>query len=236
MFENLDLAIYNTDKVQNQYLPWYERELSGLDHRSTVMELGVKNGGSLMLWKDVFNEGQIVGIDKNLGNLDPGVQGAQRVHLYEGSQADDAFLSGIAAKHAPGGFDLIIDDASHIGRLSSASYRILFDRYLRNGGIYVIEDWTTGYWGDWSDGQSFAPRGPLRDLGWKLLQMLGFCKFPPIDQPTSGLVGFVKSLVDEQGIADLSRRLHKNPKGRKSMFARMVFYDSVLFIHKRNDS
>lgn len=236
MFKNLDLTSYNTDKVQNQYLPWYERELQGLDRRSTVMELGVKNGGSLLLWKDVFNEGQIVGIDKNLGNLDPGVQGVERVHLYEGSQADEAFLSGIASKHAPNGFDLIIDDASHIGRLSSESYRILFDRFLRKGGVYVIEDWTTGYWGDWSDGKSFAPRGPLRNLWWKFSQSIGLCKYPPVDQPLSGLVGFVKSLVDEQGAADLTRKLHDNPKGRKSRFGRMVFYDSVLFIHKRNDS
>jgi hypothetical protein len=235
MFEHLNLSSYNTDKIGNRYLDWYERELNTLGRASKVLELGVKNGGSVLLWRDVFSEGEIVGIDKNLGNLDPGVQGVSRLHLYEGSQADQKFLTDVSQKHAPQGFDLIVDDASHVGWLSRASFDILFDRFLRKGGIYVVEDWTTGYWSDWSDGCTFRPRGPLRNAGWNLLKSLRICKSPPVDQALSGLVGFVKSLVDEQGAPDLTRQLHNRPHGRKSRFARMVFYDSVLFIHKRSD-
>ena len=54
---------------------------------------------------------------------------------------------------APGGFDIIIDDASHIGELTKTTFWHLFDHHLKPGGLYAIEDWGTGYLDDFSDGK-----------------------------------------------------------------------------------
>src|SRR5438309_8699047 len=50
---------------------------------------------------------------------------------------------------APEGFDVIIDDCSHIGELTRISFWHLFEHHLKPGGLYVIEDWSTGYWDSW---------------------------------------------------------------------------------------
>ena len=80
-----------------------------------------------------------------------------RINFYQGSQEDTSFLNYVAEKEVGRyGFDIIIDDASHIGHLTKISFWHLFDNHLRSGGIYVIEDWGTGYWQDWLDGSMYA--------------------------------------------------------------------------------
>ena len=37
-------------------------------------------------------------------------------------------------------FDIIIDDGSHLREDQLSSFKILFDKYLNDGGIYIIED------------------------------------------------------------------------------------------------
>jgi spermidine synthase len=54
----------------------------------------------------------------------------------------------VARKTAPEGFDIIIDDASHFGDLTKIAFWHLFDNHLKPSGLYVIEDWGTGYWSD----------------------------------------------------------------------------------------
>jgi hypothetical protein len=80
----------------------------------------------------------------------------------KGNQADKAFLSKVASKTAPDGFDIIIDDASHIGELTKTSFWHLFDHHLKPGGLYAIEDWGTGYLDDFTDGRKFQPRISIR--------------------------------------------------------------------------
>ena len=48
-----------------------------------------------------------------------------RVHFIQGSQDDPTVLDR-AAQVAGGGFDLIIDDAAHIGFLTKRSFNYLF--------------------------------------------------------------------------------------------------------------
>lgn len=64
----------------------------------------------------------------------------------------------VARKTAPEGFDIIIDDASHFGDLTKIAFWHLFDNHLKPSGLYVIEDWGTGYWSDWTDGKAYRPR------------------------------------------------------------------------------
>lgn len=150
---DLDLNRYETDKPRD-YLDNYQRELGHLfDQPVRLLELGVQRGGSMLLWRDLFPKAQIAGLDLNPVHV-PDETG--RVHVYQGFQQDPEVLDRIATEVAPGGFDLIIDDASHLGQYTSASFWHLFPRHLKPGGIYVIDDWSSGYWSHWPDGHAFT--------------------------------------------------------------------------------
>lgn len=74
---------------------------------------------------------------------------------------------------APGGFDIIIDDSSHIGEFTKTAFWHLVDSHLKPGGIYAIEDWFTGYWDDWSDGKAAVDQAPKPPgLEWRLISRL----------------------------------------------------------------
>jgi hypothetical protein len=230
----LDWRQYDTDKIENRYLEWYELMLAHLrDRPIALLELGVKNGGSLLLWRDHFPDSLVCGIDKNLRNLGEGVSADPQIKVFEGSQQDTRFLSRVARLTAPEGFDVIIDDASHIGDLSRLSFWHLFDNHLKPGGYYVIEDWTTGYWSDWSDGRTFRPRSRWWQRTLQLLRSAGIVRRIPADTHRYGMVGFLKELIDEMGSRDLTRRLHANPPGRASRFYNLTIFPSVAFIQKR---
>lgn len=63
----IDAAVYDTDKAAHaHYLRNYEghfKHLVGRDVR--LPELGVYHGGSLLLWRDYFERGTVVGLDLN---------------------------------------------------------------------------------------------------------------------------------------------------------------------------
>jgi hypothetical protein len=76
----------------------------------------------LELWRDYFLRGTIVAIDPKLpGNFGP----RERIQLFQGSQADTRFLSEVAMKAAPKGFDII--------SLTTAASQILWE--MAAGGI-----------------------------------------------------------------------------------------------------
>ena len=123
------------------YLPIYERLLGPLRRRQfTLLELGVWAGHSLEMWRDAFPRATIIGIDLNPPDLHLG----RRVHIVRGDQADAALMKRVRDNHAAKGFDVIVDDASHIGVTTARSLQVLYSDHLRPGGLYCIEDWGTG--------------------------------------------------------------------------------------------
>ncbi|HYK48420.1 MAG TPA: hypothetical protein VEU94_01750, partial [Terriglobales bacterium] len=148
--KRLDLDAYDTDKVRLGYLELYDPILTSWSNKEIkLLEVGVEKGGSLKLWRDYFPRGTIVGIDRKLPRR---LETGERIQVFQGDQADRAFLSKVASRTAPDGFDIIVDDASHIGELTKATFWHLFDRHLKPGGLYAIEDWGTGYLDDFPDG------------------------------------------------------------------------------------
>lgn len=100
----------------------------------TMLELGVKTGASLRMWKEYFPHGRIHGVD-----IDPECRRhcEERIEVHTLSQDDAPGLTSIA--EATGGFDVVLDDCSHINSLTLASHRILWP-HVRPGGFYIIED------------------------------------------------------------------------------------------------
>jgi hypothetical protein len=246
---------YDTDKaVHTHYLRNYEHNFGALrDKPVRLLELGIKEGGSLLLWRDYFEKGLIVGLDINPVRFD---DQTGNVRTYMGEQQDTAVLDRIARENAPEGFDIIIDDCAHIGVLARASFWHLFDNHLKSGGVYVIEDWGTGYWDRWVDGIRYRgnPKTFSRHLYrltrifTRLQQNQGLRHLPFVPRALSalkalainpqyhshdyGMVGFVKELVDELGMADITNREMGTGQCRESKFREMRMSPSHLFIIK----
>lgn len=226
----LDLKKYDTDKIPHEYLQFYDPVFSEYAEKEiNLLELGILEGGSLMLWRDYFPQGHIFGIDLR---IPPKFTNQERIRVFEGSQTDTDFLSKVAA-NAPGGFDIIIDDASHMGKPTRISFWHLFDHHLKAGGIYVIEDWGTGYWGDWPDGEVFNSNHKLRRAALGLVERLGLWKGRYFYNHSFGMVGFIKQLVDEQGYGDLSRAAMTRRPSRASKFQSLLITPAMVFIRKR---
>jgi hypothetical protein len=233
----LSLDQYDSDKIKVGYLKKYDPIFEPyVQKKIALLELGVEKGGSLLLWRDYFQRGTIAGIDIKLPDgFDPG----ERIHIFEGDQANPQFLSQVAYNIAPEGFDIIIDDASHIGELTKTAFWHLFDNHLKPNGLYVIEDWGTGYWSDWPDGKRlnlkrYAQQKFKRSPFW-LFWLYAMGKFGvkfPMHGHSYGMVGLIKQLIDEQAAEDVTRGMLKGKPTRRSKFENMIITSSIVFIKK----
>ena len=247
---------YDTDKaVHTQYLRNYEHYFEPLRREPVrLFELGIKEGGSLLLWRDYFERGLVVGLDVEPVQLD---DPTGRIRTYQGMQQDTALLDRIALENAPEGFDIIIDDCAHIGVLARASFWHLFDHHLKRGGVYIVEDWGTGYWDLWVDGVAYRRgRKELNPLLYRLTRIVARVqqnkvvrRVPLIGRILSsvkaailgaqyhshdyGMVGFVKELIDELGMSDITNpQMGAGAAHRESKFREMRLSPSHLFIIK----
>ncbi|HJR06438.1 MAG TPA: hypothetical protein VJ842_04190 [Pyrinomonadaceae bacterium] len=256
MLELADIAgRYDTDKaVHTHYLRNYEHYFEPLRGEPVrLFELGIKEGGSLLLWRDYFERGLVVGLDVEPVQFD---DASGRIRTYQGMQQDTALLDRIAQENAPEGFDIIIDDCAHIGVLARASFWHLFDKHLKSGGVYIVEDWGTGYWDSWVDGAAYRRgrkelnpllyrlnrilarahqhkgirRVPL--VGWILSRVKAFVVGAQYHSHDYGMVGFVKELIDELGMADITNPQMGTGTPRESKFREMRLSPSHLFIIK----
>jgi hypothetical protein len=119
------------------------------------------------------------------------------VHIIQGDQTDSALMKRLRDEHAPNGFDVIIDDASHIGIITARSLQALYAEHLRPGGLYFIEDWGTGYLPDWHDGGRMVSRLDVRNLDSSTTPMQADVANPiPMPSHDLGTVGVIKRLID----------------------------------------
>src|SRR6266403_1544082 len=227
--KELNLDSYNTDKITHGYLdvydpilaPWVGKEIK-------LLEIGVREGGSLQLWRDYFQFGVIIGIDIKLPeHCVPG----ERIQIFKGSQSDKHFLSEVANKTAPEGFDIIIDDASHIGALTKTAFWHLFDNHLKPGGLYAIEDWGTGYLDDFPDGKRLdAVDSPAPSVESLSSEAVNNGMKVPFPCHSYGMVGFVKELVDEQAAGSIA--MGRKGEFRLSKFEKLVITPGVVLVTK----
>jgi SAM-dependent methyltransferase len=223
LFDILKTKKYNTDKSE-AYLHDYHRTFGHLrDKQIALMEIGVNRGGSLYLWRDYFPHGSILGIDLNppLDFKDE----TGRCRLLRCDQGDTDTLRRLAASTSPQGFDIIIDDASHLASLTAATFKALFYDHLRPGGYYAIEDWGTGYWEMWPDGvQPLPPLEPnFPNVGKR---------FPSHE---AGMAGFVKQLVDECALADICHPRFGIPRTRRNSIRGMHISTGLVIVEKASE-
>jgi hypothetical protein len=143
--------------------PWalVEQELAAVSGERTSRELGVKEGGSAVLWSLVLPLERYVGVDirpLDISFPKPVTEHPRWpvIHLYGNTSQDDRdALERIMAAEFDGPLDLVVDDASHQYELTRRTFEVCFPK-LRTGGLYIVEDW------DWaeSDGPWTQPSHP----------------------------------------------------------------------------
>jgi demethylmacrocin O-methyltransferase len=156
---------YGTDKSteNNGYVLHYEQHFAAL--RSSpirLLELGVHDGRSVRMWADYFPQGQIYGVD--ISAESKMVEGG-RIKVFTGDLSQEDTYQGLSEWFQGEQFDIIIDDASHLGWQQRKSFERLFP-CLVSGGFYVIEDLGTSYWPKWGGalGRKYTGIGLVKEL------------------------------------------------------------------------
>lgn len=132
---------YTNAHKEPHFIEAYEKHFKGLTPKR-VLEIGVQGGGSLKIWKKMFPDAEIVGVD-----ILPDCKQyeEENINIYIGDQHDVKFLETL------GNFDIIIDDGGHYMTQQQVSMNTLLANQLNAGGLYVIEDLHTSYWEQFLD-------------------------------------------------------------------------------------
>jgi len=131
---NLNL---NTDKntVHSYVDHFYEHEFKKYQNKNIkLLELGVDQGGSMLLWANYFKNGEILGVDIEFrGNSADACKKYPNITLYQNNAYDYAFISTLPA------VDILIDDGPH--SLESQLFTVkVMSNQVAPGGMLIIED------------------------------------------------------------------------------------------------
>jgi polysaccharide deacetylase 2 family uncharacterized protein YibQ len=138
---------YRTDKhTDHHYIQQFYDEafLSFRESNLNFLEIGVWNGESMKLWADYFiNAKNIVGVDVFIRTPMQKVKENLSKHKTTLHQLNSVNCSieefNNFSKLYPEGFDIIIDDGSHVFNDQITTYN-KFKLLMKKGGIYIIED------------------------------------------------------------------------------------------------
>ncbi len=198
------------------YLPVYQRYFADITApEPVILEMGVHRGDSLEMLAEYFPAALVLGVDAEVPQR---AWSTPRIKAYQGLQDDLKLYARIMAENAIDFFDLIIDDCAHIGSTAAASFRILFPK-LKPGGLYIIEDWGAGYWPKWPEGALFDADVHFRHEGGV---------FP---SHWHGLPGFLKQLVDEVAMPDITSRRGTGQE-LPSLLEFMHIYQGIAILRK----
>lgn len=259
MYKSIDPKGYGIVKGKADFLKeTYESFFTPLVGQSiNLLELGVYAGASIRFWRDYFENATIIGLDCNppVEIDDPN----GKIHIYQGYQQDTQLLDRIANEQAPDGFDVVIDDCSHIGRFARISFWHLFQNHLKPGGLYAIEDWSTGYLRSWPDGRHYKSKSQIKytsyermldrfrdNLSHRLSRSLPY--FPRLSAISSrfltrsiipshryGMVGFAKEILDACQLG--YRAIPRSGSGRYFDYgiSRLFINSNVIIVSKSRE-
>jgi len=162
----LKTAAFIKAEKSEHYLNFYD-ELFGACHKEAlnILELGVLQGGSALMFSIYFENSRLLFVDINrppeqFYSAMEQLQIPPRGKVVIGSQDDHAFLGRECEAHfGEQMLDIVIDDASHMYKYTKSSFEYLFHNRLKPGGWYIIEDWGCGYWPKWADGNPDGRHG-----------------------------------------------------------------------------
>jgi len=122
----------------DHYLEIYNELYKDIRNKKiTFLEIGIKLGGSIKMWKNYFPKMEhFIGID-----IDPECKkfSDKNTEILIGDQSDKIFLSDIDKE-----LDIVLDDGGHQFRQQINSFLVLFKK-LKENSIYIIEDTHSSY-------------------------------------------------------------------------------------------
>lgn len=204
--------LFHTNKWgSHYYMRHYQRFFEPLrNKRLNVLEIGIggeenphAGGASLRVWKTFFPKSDIFGIDV----YDKKAIEEARITTFQGDQSDVEFLNSVANKAQ--GFDIIVDDGSHVSEHVIITFETLFP-HLRDGGWYVIEDTQYSYWPGYG--------GSSTDFNSALCT-----------------VGYFKRLADAINFEEVIRPGY-SPSYFDRNIVSLHFYHNLIFIEKGSNS
>ena len=135
-----DIVIHKNESTLRTYNGVFVPDFTPTD----ILEIGVKEGGSLVLWKELFPKAAIMGVDISIKQMSNAylVYASEHEWLMTVISADVSKPSqahSIVYRLSPV-FDLIIDDGPHTLPEIPDTFSWAWPM-LRSGGIYAIEDY-----------------------------------------------------------------------------------------------
>ena len=126
----------NDKGVAHSYIEAYDELLSPYSNKDiNFLEIGIQGGHSLTMWQKYFTRGSsIVGMDVLLKCY---THQRENIEVFIGDATDQDVIEKFIPNRK---FDVIIDDGSHRVDHQIKSFELLYNLYLNEGGIYVIED------------------------------------------------------------------------------------------------
>jgi len=195
------------------YLHAYDHHFGSMRETPVrVLELGCWEGSSLLMWSDYFSKDSVF-VTIDMGQSPPAIGGRPNIKFLQGFQDDPAVMKEACNIIDNEKFDIIIDDCAHVGVTAFNSFNFLFDKALKVGGVYVIEDIGAPFGvKDWPDGAPYAP------------EVHGIIDGNRIVGYDLGMMGFIKRLVDHVNIQSIPSRFP---------ISCMSLYESIAFVTKR---
>jgi len=140
IYSSFTKSKYLTTKYKN-YFAVYEKLLKKyVNTKFTFVEIGVLNGGSLLMWKDFFGESaRIIGID-----LNPNVKKFENdgFEIFIGNQSDPIFWDKFFK--STGKVDVILDDGGHTNEQKIITSQCCIPN-IKDDGMLIIEDTHASY-------------------------------------------------------------------------------------------
>jgi hypothetical protein len=130
-----------SDKIQHhgyhRIYPWFLNNFLHIE-KVNILEIGVDEQNSIHLWIDFFKDSEVTVMDID----DKNVENVKFVKLDQSSknELENYAINNLNSHH------LIIDDGSHVPEHQMMTLVHLW-KTLKPGGVYIVEDVETSYWG-----------------------------------------------------------------------------------------
>lgn len=174
----------------------------------SILEVGIAYGGSTAMLAKLLRPRKLVAIERGADAIptleafieEQGLADVVRT-FYGVDQRDRENLAAIVDEEFEGPIDLIIDDASHLYQPTRNSFEELFPR-LREGGIYMIEDWRWEHLGAnllasvWSGPGAVEPAGVTSEEERAPMRMI----LNEVDDANADYAMVLRDLISKYGV------------------------------------
>lgn len=138
--ENIFNGLSRHSVKWDSYFPVYERTLARFVGKGiTLVEVGVANGGSLVMWQSYLRDARIIGVDNNPRARELAPPG---VEIIIGDQASPEFWERFYKSVGP--IDVLLDDGGHTNEQQIVTVTHAL-RHVRDDGLILVEDVHASY-------------------------------------------------------------------------------------------